>query len=205
MRLNNILTISFIFFITLSLIFLQSCGEEEAAISPRPRGYPKVVYPEKVYQGFEEGYCDFSFEYPKYANIQKDNDFFGERPDNECWFNINIPQFNATIHCTYSPLDKKSNFEKLKADAFELAHKHNIKAKYIEEIPISTSNGAKGFAFDLEGEVASPFQFFLSDEEKHFMRGSLYFNTEVAPDSLAPIFTFVKQDIQHMIGSLKWK
>lgn len=183
---------------------LQSC-EDEAAVSPKPRGFPKVVYPEKSYQLFDEGYCNFTFQYPTYAKIEKSNSFFDERPNNECWFDISIPQFDAKIHCTYSPIDKKATGEKLKADAFELAHKHNIKAKYIEEINIDTKNGAKGIAFNLEGEVASPFQFFVTDEEKHFVRGSLYFNTEVAPDSLAPIFSFVKKDIEQMINTLEWK
>ena len=190
------------FFATL---LLQSCGDGELAITPKPRGFPKVVYPERKYQNFEAGYCDFTFEYPTYAKIEKDEAFFGDKPVNECWFDIVIPQFNAKIHCTYSPIDQKSTVENLKNDAFELAHKHNIKAKYIEEIQINTSNGAKGFAFNLEGEVASPFQFFLTDEERHFMRGSLYFNNKVATDSLAPVFTFVKKDLEHMINTLKWE
>lgn len=194
-------------FLILPLLFfslIQSCNEAPA-ITPKPRGFPKVVYPQKTYQTFNGNYCDFVFEYPKYAKVEKDETFFGERPEHECWFDIFIPDFDARIHCTYSPISKVETFEKLKTDAFELAHKHNIKAKYIEEIEINTSNGAKGFAFNLEGDVASPFQFFLTDEEQHFMRGSLYFNTTVAPDSLAPIFSFVKKDIEHLINTLEWK
>ena len=185
-------------------LLFQSCNDEPA-ITPKPRGYPKVVYPEKTYQAFEEGYCEFTFEYPKYSKVIQDRAFFGEKPKNDCWFDIFIPEFDAKIHCTYSEIDEEFTFERLKSDAFELAHKHNIKAKFIEEIPLNTENGVKGFAFNLEGEVASPFQFYLSDEDKHFMRGSLYFNSEVAPDSLAPIFSFIQKDIEHMINSLKWK
>ncbi len=202
MKIQNWIFLSIIFFVT---IFLQSCSDGETAITPKPRGFPKVVYPEKLYQNFEEGYCNFHFEYPIYAEIQKDEAFFGEKTANECWFDILIPQFNAKIHCTYSPINQSSTAESLRNDAFELAHKHNIKAKYIEELKVNTSNGAKGFIFNLEGDVASPFQFFLTDDENHFMRGSLYFNNKVATDSLAPIFTFVKKDIEHMINTLKWK
>lgn len=200
---SNSLFLAVTFFFAFGFM-LQSC-EDEAVITPKPRGFPKVVYPEKSYQAFEEGYCEFTFEYPKYAKIEKSNSFFDERPKNECWFDISIPHFNATIHCTYLPIDKKETGEKLIADAFKLAHEHNSKAKYIEEIIIDTKNGAKGIAFNLEGEVASPFQFFVTDEEKHFVRASLYFNTEVAPDSLAPIFSFVKEDIEYMINTLEWK
>ena len=120
------LFVGFAFFFLFGFM-LQSCNDEPV-VSPKPRGFPKVVYPEKSYQSFEEGYCDFSFEYPKYAKIEKSNSFFDERPSNECWFDISIPNFNAKIHCTYSPFDNKETSEKLKADAFELAHKHNIKA-----------------------------------------------------------------------------
>ena len=198
-----LLLMGFAFFFAFGFM-LQSCNDEPV-ITPKPRGFPKVVYPEKSYQSFEEGYCDFTFEYPKYAKIEKANSFFDESPKHECWFDISIPHFNAKIYCTYSPIDKKETGEKLIADAFALAHEHNKKAKYIEEIKIDTKNGVKGIAFNLEGEVASPFQFFVSDEEKHFVRGSLYFYNEVAPDSLAPIFSFVKKDIEHMINTLEWK
>ena len=57
------LFLAIVFFFTFSLI-LQSC-EDGVAITPKPRGFPRVVYPEKTYQAFEQGYCDFSFEYPK--------------------------------------------------------------------------------------------------------------------------------------------
>ena len=197
------LIVGFAFFFAFGLM-LQSC-EGEAVITPKPRGFPKVVYPEKSYQPFEEGYCDFTFEYPTYAKIEKANSFFDESPKHECWFDISIPHFDARIYFTYSPIDKRKTGEKLISDAFALAHEHNKKAKYIEEISIDTKHGAKGIAFNLEGEVASPFQFFVTDEEKHFVRGSLYFNVAVAPDSLAPILLFVKKDIEQMINTLEWK
>ena len=186
-----------------SVLFF-SC-DDEAVLTPKPRGYPKIVFPKKSYQPFEEGYCNFVFEYPTYAEVQKHETFFGEKPKDECWFDIFIPQFDAKIYCTYSPIDKEITLEKLKNDAFELAQKHNIKAKYIEELELVTPNGVHGFAFNLEGEVASPFQFYLTDSKSNFVRGSLYFNAEVAPDSLAPALDFIKKDLEHMISTLRFK
>ena len=185
-------------------IILTSC-EEESAIAPKPRGYPKVIYPEKIYQNFEEGYCQFTFEYPQYANIQQDKDFFEEKPKDPCWFDVLIPNFDARIHFTYTPLSKTFNLDKLKTDAFTMVEKHNIKAKYIEEIPVKNKYGASGFLFNLEGEAASPCQFYLTDSTQHFVRGSLYFNTQARPDSLAPITKFLKKDIEHIIGTMKWR
>ena len=94
--------------------------------------------------------------------------------------------------------------EKLHSDAFTLAGKHNIKADYIDEIKIQKPNHVSGFLFDIEGAAASPFQFYLTDSTKHFMRGSLYFNTESRPDSLQPVFEFMKKDIMHLINTFEW-
>ena len=193
----------FLLFFTAGIIF-TSCGEE-AVIAPKPRGYPKVIYPQKAYQNFEEGYCQFTFEYPKYATVQQDTKFFDEKPKDPCWFDVVLPEFNARIHFTYTAINKSYNLDKLKTDAFTMVEKHNVKAKYIEEIPVKNQYGASGFLFNLEGEAASPCQFYMTDSTQHFVRGSLYFNTQARPDSLAPITDFLKKDIDHIIGTMKWR
>ena len=185
------------------LFFFSSC--EETIYTPKPRGFPRVVYPEKAYQPFNENYCQFTFQYPKYALIQRDTLFFDEKPPSDCWFNIQIPSLNATVHCSYYAIDKTNTYEKLRADAFALAGKHNSKADYIDELPIKKPNNVSGFVFDIQGPAASPFQFYLSDSTHHFLRGALYFNAQVRPDSLAPVFDFVKKDVMEMINTFEWR
>lgn len=184
-------------------ILLPACGEE-APLTPKPRGYPKVVYPEKAYQAFDADYCNFTFQYPVYAQIQQDTTFFEERPAHPCWFNVYIPAFDSRLHCTYTPIGKANSFEELKSDAFELMDWHKKRANGIQEIPINLPGNVSGFVFDIEGPAASPFQFYLSDSTNHFFRGALYFNTQARPDSLAPIYTFVKEDLLKMIETFKW-
>ncbi|MEO0628777.1 MAG: hypothetical protein AAFY91_17410, partial [Bacteroidota bacterium] len=60
-------------------------------------------------------------------------------------------------------------------------------------------------AFDIEGEAASPFQFFVTDSTNHFVRGALYFNTQARPDSLAPVVAYVKEDIYKMLETFEWQ
>ena len=55
------------------------------------------------------------------------------------------------------------------------------------------------------GNAASPVQFFISDSIRHFIRGALYFNALPNPDSIAPVSTYVEQDIIRLIESLEWK
>jgi len=191
-------------FLFLGLCFLfLAC--EDVIYSPKPRGFPKVNYPEKKYVSFEAHYCDFTFEIPDYSIVQQDTLFFDEKPAHPCWFDVYFPNFNARIHCSYFPIDENNDFDKLTNDAFVLANKHNLKANYIDDLVIQKPDGVGGIVFNIEGPVASPFQFYLSDSTSHFLRGALYFNTQTRPDSLKPIIEFVKTDIMHMINTFEWK
>lgn len=186
------------------LLLLTACGGGETRFTPKPRAYPKVVYPKKAYQQFDKDYCAFTFEYPVYAEIQQDTSFFEQLPPHPCWFDLYIPNFGSRLHCSYVPINGKRAFEQLKADAFEMTDWHNKRANYIEEVLIDKPNGVGGMVFLVEGDVASPFQFFLTDTTDHFMRGSLYFNTEARADSLAPVYEFIREDLLHLIETFEW-
>jgi gliding motility-associated lipoprotein GldD len=187
------------------VIILMVYGCEESVNTPKPRGFPKVVFPEKEYQKFQEGYCHFTFDYPKYAQIVQDTNYFDEKPLNDCWFDIYVPKLSARVHCCYYALDKVNTLEKLRGDAFDLANKHNVKADYIDEMKIQKPNHVSGFVFDIEGAAASPFQFYLTDSTHHYLRGSLYFYTQARPDSLAPALEFMKRDVMQMINTFEWE
>lgn len=197
--------IQYLSFCLLFLPAFQACSEE-AVITPRPRAYPKVELPEKVYRDFGKEYCEFDFQYPVYAEVIQDTSFFEEKPAHSCWFDILYPFFDARLHFTYAPVGSAEELSKLKNDAFKMADWQNKKANYIQEIRIDKpENEVKGIAFDITGPAASPFQFYLTDDKKHFVRASLYFNTHINPDSLAPMYDFVKMDITQMINTFKWE
>ena len=63
-----------------TFLFFLLAGCQEVIFTPKPRGYPRVHYPDKKFQTFEEEYCNFTFEYPQYGLIQQDKDFFEEEP-----------------------------------------------------------------------------------------------------------------------------
>ncbi|MDX1667357.1 MAG: hypothetical protein R3350_09010 [Saprospiraceae bacterium] len=185
-------------------LFLLAC-EGSKNFSPKPRAFPRVVYPEKTYTSFDQDYCNFTFLVPSYAEIQQDTLFFEEKPAHPCWFDIYFPQFNSRIHCSYYPVGEEKSFSQLKTDAFELVDWHNKRANYIEERRIQKpEEEVYGFAFQIEGPAASPFQFYLTDSSRHFLRGALYFNTQVRPDSLAPVKAFIMKDIERMIETFTW-
>ncbi len=184
-------------------ILLGACDSNP--VIPKPRAYPRIEFPQKRYQDFEMDGCPMHFRMPVYAQTVKEDLFFGEAPASDCWFDISVPSLNAKIHCSYFAISNRSEYDKLVDDAFKLAGKHTIKADYIDEIPIKNSFGTSGFLFGLSGPVASPYQFFLTDTTRHFIRGALYFNTQARPDSLSPVIEFMRVDIDSILTSFRWE
>lgn len=190
--------------LSVALLF-SACGHDEI-LTPRPRAYPRVDFPEKTYQTFAPDYCSFTFRYPTYTEVVQDTSFFEDKPSHPCWFDIFYPQFDARLHFTYAPVASQEALNELRAEAFKMVDWQNKKANYIEEIRISkAANNIEGMGFDITGPAASPFQFYLTDNKEHFVRASLYFNTHINPDSLAPMYDFVKMDITEMIDSFEWQ
>jgi gliding motility-associated lipoprotein GldD len=174
---------------------LYACGDKVA--TPKPRAYPRVEFPEHAYTVYDTTGCPFTFRYPSYADIRykKEN----------CWFDIFMPAFNARLHCSYLPLKNKEDFNGLVNDAFVIATKINEKANYMEEARIRNPQGVGGLLLNWSGPAASPVHFFMSDTTNHFFKAALYFDSRVQPDSLAPMVTFIKQDIDTLISSFHWK
>jgi len=183
---------------------LYSCGGDQV-ISPKPRMYPRVIFPEQSYDAFEFEACNFIFQKPSHAKIKTGIKYFEEESSHPCWFDLELDAFNGSIHFSYIPIEKENSLDKLVADAFRIVEQHNTKAEYREEILIENKNGVHGLQFNLEGPVASPINFFLTDTLNHFVRASLYFNSNVDPDSIAPVLNFVSNDIQYIVSTFEWK
>lgn len=185
--------------IILALI-IAACGNNHD-YSPKPRGYYRIVFPEKAYQSYVSN-CPFTFEYPKYAVIEPDKKA-GAKP---CWLNMQFPQFNGTLHLSYEHIASKKEFDLLIEDAHKLSFKHTVKATGIDEGVIRyPEKKVYGIYYTIDGNAASSVQFYLTDSTKNYIRGALYFNSEPKLDSIQPVLTFVRKDVDAMIKSFKWK
>jgi gliding motility-associated lipoprotein GldD len=167
--------------------------------------FPKIDFPEKSYQQFNEDYCQVLFEYPTYAQVVQDSLFFGEKTEHPCWFDLIIPSLNGKIHCSYQSIQSTEDFEELVNDAFTFSSKHTQKADYRDELVIEKPNNVSGIIFEMSGEVATPVHFFLTDSIQHYFRASVYFYNQVNPDSMAPVHEFIKEDVAKMIETFEWK
>ncbi|MEO6883532.1 MAG: gliding motility lipoprotein GldD [Bacteroidia bacterium] len=197
---NNFSNAKKYFFASAFLIILASCGNSDDSLPlPKPKGYFRIALPQKNYVIYN-AVCPFSFDYPTYAKVVPDT-----RPDAQpCWLNVEFPQFHGSIHLTYKHVD--GNLKDYLEQSRTLAIKHEIKASAItEQVIVNDSNKVYGLVYDIEGNAASPMQFYLTDSVSNFIRGSLYFEAVPNSDSIAPVVGFIKQDIQKMIDSFRWR
>lgn len=171
----------------------------------RERGYYKIDFPQKKYQLFNRDNFPYTFEYPVYGNILQDSLFFDEKAENPYWINVDFPQFEGRLHLSYKEVGRYQ-FDSLVNDAFTLSYKqHTSRASAIQSNPFATPNGVTGVYFTLKGNAATANQFFATDSVKHFLRGALYFNAPPNEDSLRPVNAFLRQDMEHLINTLRWK
>jgi len=168
---------------------------------PKPLGYNRLVLPTHEYQVLPDT-LPYTFEYSRHAKLLADTSWIRER----FWIEIYYPQLKANVHVTYKRLLNRDDLLKeFLTDSYTLTAKHQIKAYAIDEVKVFTPSGKAALINELQGEVASPFQFTMTDSTKNFLRGALYFNTKVNNDSLAPAIEFVKADILHMINTVEWR
>jgi len=166
---------------------------------PKPDGYLRIDFPEKEYRLFDTAF-PYSFEYPVYGSIIPDTD-----PNTEpYWVNIDFPDFNGQIHISYKPV--RGDLDKFTEDSRTLAYKHSIKADAIRETVYADEEaGVYGLLYEIKGNAASSLQFYATDSNRNFLRGSLYFNVQPNKDSLAPVIAFFKDDIIHLIETVRWR
>ncbi len=112
---------------------------------------------------------------------------------------------DATIYLSYKEIKPNQTLEQLLNESFKLTEKHEVRADFIKTPPITTSKGYKGFLYVVGGNAASAYQFFITNEKTAAMRGSLYFNVSPNADSLAPMYDFLKKDLDVLIESFEFK
>lgn len=185
----------------LMIMILTACN---STYTPKPKGYYKIALPQRSYQLFDKPGYPYTFEYPTYSTISQDTSFFEAKPENPYWINIDFPSFNGRIYISYKTIGK-TDLNKLLNDAYAMTYKHTTKASSISDSVFTTSNGLEGIYFKVGGNAATANQFLVTDSVKHFLRGALYFNAAPNEDSLRIVNDFLKEDMKHLINTLKWR
>lgn len=179
------------------------CNEK---YTPKPRGFFRIGFPGKEYHSIDSTF-PYQFEVPDYSRIVADY----RNPNNPFWINVEIPANKAEVHISYFQLNENTSQQRrqlglLMEETRELAYKHSIKANAIEEkLYENPDNKVYGILYNIEGNAASPLQFFLTDSTTHFLRGALYIRATPDIDSLKPVVDFLSSDVIHLIQTTTWE
>jgi gliding motility-associated lipoprotein GldD len=191
--------------LTLLVLISLSYSCREVAV-PKPKGNFRIDLPQRQYLLYNDQpgkgrKMPFSFEYPAYGHLS----FQIENKSEPGWFNIEFPAYKAIIYLTYKEVNK--DFDVLMEQTYKMNVKNHIsKADAINELVFNNQESkVYGILYDLKGNTASAVQFYVTDSINHYLRGSLYFSSEPNADSLAPVIDFFREDIIHLIETLKWK
>jgi len=174
------------------LIFANSCKDD---VLPKPASQLRLDYPVAKYASFSN-HCPFEFDMNEDAVIKEDKN---------CGFSIHYPKMKATIYLTYKTVNNDISF--LLKDAQNLTYKlHTLKADAIIEQPfVNPNKKVYGMFYDVTGNAATNSLFYATDSIKHFVTGSVYFYAKPNYDSILPAESYVKNDLQHLMETLKWK
>jgi gliding motility-associated lipoprotein GldD len=176
----------------ITLFSILSCKNE---VLPKPPSYLRLDYTAADYVYFENNLLPCGFEMNSEAVIKGGKD---------SGFTITYPKMKATIYLTYKPVN--NNINVLLRDAQKLTYEHVIKADDILEQPyVNTSKKVYGMFYKVDGNAATNSQFYVTDSTKHFVTGSVYFYAKPNFDSIMPAASYVRNDMQRLMETLKWK
>jgi len=196
MRFRNIILLLFIGFC------FSSCFNDEVS-TPKPKTYFRLDIPTPTYQKFDTLGLPFSFQYPNYGIVERTEGKF----KNKNWFNINFPNYGCKLYVSLINLTPKVTLDTLINDSYNFTKQHDkLSSGILERAYSNKENKVYGYVFEIKGmEVVSPYQFYITDSSRYFVRGALYFDFKPNNDSLAPIIKRLKIDLDSMISTFKWK
>lgn len=180
-----------------TVVLVSGCNESPV---PKPRAFFRIHLPEKTYHSPDSGY-PYLFEIPGNALLIPDQGKDAE----PYWAHLDYPEFNARIHLSYKKID--GNLAQYIDDSHKMAMKHIARSSGIREhVYEHPERRVFGTLYDIRGTAAaSPLQFYVTDSTRHFLRGALYFNLVPNNDSLAPVISYIEEDIRHLLETLHWK
>ncbi|RYM32556.1 hypothetical protein ERX46_14895 [Brumimicrobium glaciale] len=179
----------------LGLFLIASCNNDKNFV-PKPSTFLELNFPERTYEIFTDS-CGYSFNKPSYFNVQNVE-------GSTCNRDVKLTKLNGTLHLSRIEMD--TSLAVYVNYAIDKVGEHKVKATAILDTSF-IRNDARVFGtlFELQGNVASPFQFYLTDSTSRFISGVVYFNTLPNYDSIKPTLDFVKSDLYEFMNTLEWR
>lgn len=178
------------------LFILISCGEE--TYIPKPPAYLRTELPDHNYKRHIDS-CGYEFDLPEIYTVEQAP---GDT-NSSCHRRIQLGPMNGTVYFRYWKMNEPLAFYINNAN--DEVDKHKTKASdIIDHSILRHDDRVFGTLFRLEGDVATPFQFYLTDSTDHFMYAEVLFNFAPNYDSLKPTLDYLQVDLEKLMESFKW-
>ena len=180
-------------------IIFSSCNDP--APVPKPPTYLKIHFPDHSYS-FVKGDCPYEFKLASLYNYKT----IENSKLNSCIQEIDLGPLKGSLYLYYISLPSKDSLAEIINFANDKVDEHKIIADKIDFVQIiDAKNRVFGTFFELKGNVATNFQFYLTDSSQNFVRGEVLLNCRPNYDSLRPSLDYLKVDLLEMVHNFKWR
>ena len=190
--------IRMLFIFLISTLF-YACENDQPI--PKPPTYLRTELPEHTYRIVSND-CPYEL---KLADIYNYKPCVFEK-SNFCMQQIDLGPLNGSLFLYYLNFPSKDSLPSIINYANDKVDEHKIKADKIDfKQFINKEKRVFGTFFELKGNVATNFQFYLTDSTNHFVRGEVLLNCRPNYDSLRPSLEYLKLDLLELLNNFKWK
>ena len=184
----------------LAVGLLSGCHRND--YSPKPTAYLRIDLPEKEYTCYDTATLPFTFERGNDCTVVWKRNHKGEK-----WIDLYYPTLRGVVFLSYKPIHGLRELNAQIDTAHQFLAMHFDHSSGIDEKQyIDADNHIYATTSRLGGtRVASTYQFWATDSNHHFLRGSLYLDYTPNNDSLAPLIDYIRDDVDHLIETLRWR
>lgn len=177
------------------------CGHSND-YTPKPQAYLRFSFPEKSYVPYDTAALPFTFERATEARLNMKKDTPRDK-----WVDILYPSRHGVVFLSYKPMRGPQDLAGQIDTSYELLKMHFDYSSGVDEKQYyDPTRHVFATTYRLKGSnVASTYQFWATDSNEHFLRGSLYLDQTPNNDSLAPVLEYLQQDLNHLIETLVWR
>lgn len=178
----------------LAALALCECSNDKVN-TPRRKAYPRIDTHDSTFTQISS--CPIHFEMSDAAIITLDS-----INNNSHWINIFYKPYNATIYCTFTPVDKYTIENVINNRTERMAL--NSGEHYSDLIELTNANGFQSKILITEQSKVTPVQFLSTDNRNWVVSGAIYFNknNNNNPDSIRPIINALRRDIIHAMKTI---
>ena len=187
------------YLIYICIIFILGCDNY---LMPKQSAFLRLDYSNPQYEQINNNSFPFLFETNNILSNISEINISNESID----FILKYDELNGQVNFQYKNVDSKEALDTYILDLKKTIETHSIMANTVRiRDYVLEENDIYGRIFDLSGNVASPYQFYLTDNKNSIISGFVYFNIKPNYDSILPAINYIENDMINLIESFSWK